>query len=651
MTTWQFVCGKGGVGKTTCAAALALESARDSPTLLVSTDPASSLGDALDVRVRSRPGAVRGAPRLHAANVDAASAFGGWLRSRRPLLARIALRGSYLDEEDVGRLLQLSLPGIDEVIGLIEVERLSSSYGRVVIDTAPTGHTLRLLASPALLGRVAGLLDTLQAHHRAVVSALRGSYATDETDAFIAELREQGERLAGRLRDRQATRIVWVALPEPMALEETADAIGALDGAGVLVNELLINRVTLPPPDPCGWCDARRRFEARAVAPMTRRFPHVRLLGAEELSAEPRGVAALRAFARTWRPWTPPRRAPALRSRLRGEPAVARHRAGAEALPVDGARWVLFGGKGGVGKSTCAAAWALQLAAARRDRRVLLLSTDPAPSLADAFGRAVGDEPARVAGGPRNLFVCEVNASRSLDSFRARYLESVDSVVSGITRGNPDDTADVHAFRDLIDLAPPGMDEVMAVVDVAGLIESSGGAAEYDTIVTDTAPTGHALRLLETPGVLRDWVRALMAILLKYQAIAGAGALGELLVGLSRRLRRLQAMLQDPADTRFVLVTRAAALPREETIRLERALRRLRIAVAGVIINSIGEGTCARCMTRRRVETREIDRLRAALGRRAGYAIIVSPAEVPPPHGAAALSRWASAWRSIDRSS
>ena len=142
----------------------------------------------------------------------------------------------------------MSLPGIDEVIGLIEVERLSSSYGRVVIDTAPTGHTLRLLASPALLGRVAGLLDTLQAHHRAVVSALRGSYPTDETDAFIAELREQGERLAGRLRDRQATRIVWVALPEPMALEETADAIGALDGAGVLVNELLINRVTSPPP-------------------------------------------------------------------------------------------------------------------------------------------------------------------------------------------------------------------------------------------------------------------------------------------------------------------------------------------------------------------------------------------------------------------
>src|SRR5439155_1174601 len=84
------------------------------------------------------------------------------------------------------------------------------------------------------------------------------------------------------------------------------------------------------------------------------------------------------------------------------------------------------------------------------------------------------------------------------------------------------------------------------------------------------------------PGVLRDWVRALMAILLKYQAIAGAGALGELLVGLSRRLRRLQAMLQDPADTRFVLVTRAAALPREETIRLERALPRLRIAAAGV---------------------------------------------------------------------
>ena len=108
-----------------------------------------------------------------------------WLEPRRELLAAIALRGTYLDEEDVARLLKLSLPGIDEVIGLLEIRRMSGDdFDEVVVDTAPTGHTLRLLAAPALLGRVAGVLDSLQSHHRAVVSALRGSYRQDGADAL-----------------------------------------------------------------------------------------------------------------------------------------------------------------------------------------------------------------------------------------------------------------------------------------------------------------------------------------------------------------------------------------------------------------------------------------------------------------------------------
>ena len=89
----------------------------------------------------------------------------------------------------MARLLRLSLPGIDEVIGLLEITRMAAAGGRragfeaVIVDTAPTGHTLRLLAAPALLGRVAGVLENLQSHHRAVVSALRGSYRGDAADS------------------------------------------------------------------------------------------------------------------------------------------------------------------------------------------------------------------------------------------------------------------------------------------------------------------------------------------------------------------------------------------------------------------------------------------------------------------------------------
>ena len=103
------------------------------------------------------------------------------------------MRGTYLDDEDVARLLALSLPGIDEVIGLIEVVRLGAGFDRVVVDTAPTGHTLRLLAAPVLLERVAALLDGLQSHHRAVVSALRGAYRADAADAVHRRAAARGD--------------------------------------------------------------------------------------------------------------------------------------------------------------------------------------------------------------------------------------------------------------------------------------------------------------------------------------------------------------------------------------------------------------------------------------------------------------------------
>ena len=261
---FRFVGGKGGAGKTTCAAVFALDAARDGRTLLVTTDPASSLSAVLKTAVGSSPSPVPGAKRLWAANVDAPAAFDRWLAPRRALLAAIALRGTYLDEADVARLLKLTLPGIDEIIGLLEITRLAQSLPRrragqrpaaetagfdtVIVDTAPTGHTLRLLAAPALLGRVAGMLDNLQSHHRAVVAALRGAYQADAADALIVELAGEGEALAAMLRDRGTSEVTWVTLPEPMALEETADALASLAAAGIAVKRMIVNRVT-PHPD------------------------------------------------------------------------------------------------------------------------------------------------------------------------------------------------------------------------------------------------------------------------------------------------------------------------------------------------------------------------------------------------------------------
>ncbi len=137
--------------------------------LLVSTDPAHSLGDLLDLRlgpVARRVPTRRGS--LHAAELDADAALARFVKARRGQLARILSRGTYLDDDDIESLLRLALPGVDELIGLLELTRLGGAraYDEVVVDTAPTGHTLRLLAMPRTLERMAEVLDDLQAKYR-----------------------------------------------------------------------------------------------------------------------------------------------------------------------------------------------------------------------------------------------------------------------------------------------------------------------------------------------------------------------------------------------------------------------------------------------------------------------------------------------------
>jgi Anion-transporting ATPase len=151
-TQLQLFGGKGGVGKTTCAAAWAITAARSGlHTLLISVDPAHSLGDVLGVRLGPAPRlvpATRG--RLSGVEIRASSIVRRWLTERRDLLEAIALRGTWLDRDDVSGLLELTLPGIDELAALLEIARFSRSgrYELLVVDTAPTGHTLRLLGHP-----------------------------------------------------------------------------------------------------------------------------------------------------------------------------------------------------------------------------------------------------------------------------------------------------------------------------------------------------------------------------------------------------------------------------------------------------------------------------------------------------------------------
>src|SRR5262249_30679060 len=179
-------------------------------------------GDALQLRLSAAPRLVRG--RLFAAEMDADRALSRWLGARERAVREIASRGTYLDDEDIDALFQVSLPGVGGLVGLIELERLASGFEQVVVDTAPTGHTLRLLEMPETLGRLARVLDDLQAKHRALAESLRGSVRRDAEDAAIEELQQRASSLHQLVRSERAA-FHWVTLPERMALLEAQDGI------------------------------------------------------------------------------------------------------------------------------------------------------------------------------------------------------------------------------------------------------------------------------------------------------------------------------------------------------------------------------------------------------------------------------------------
>ena len=299
---FRFVGGKGGVGKTTCAAAIAVTSAAAGHrTLVISTDPAPSLGDAFEQRLSGVPRRVplpHGV--LYAVEIDAARALERWLSVRRESFERIVLRGTWLDREDVSRLLRLALPGIDELAALLEIERIARAgrYESVVVDTAPTGHTLRMLTMPESLRAMAGAFDQMQAKHRLVVEALRGAWSPDADDLLIESLDREGRDLHALLRDPARVHVSWVTLPEVMSVEETADAFAALTSAGIAVCDTIVNRFTPPSRTPCDWCDRRTLLEAAAVRALRSRLSGVPVTVVPAHVHEPRGVEALAEFGR-----------------------------------------------------------------------------------------------------------------------------------------------------------------------------------------------------------------------------------------------------------------------------------------------------------------------------------------------------------------
>jgi arsenite-transporting ATPase len=617
--------------------------------LVLSTDPAHSLGDALEVAIGPRPRRIRTrAGRLDAVELDAPRAVARWLETRRPALSRLMDEGTLLDREDISQILGLPLPGIDELAAFLALAGFEQArhYDAVVLDTAPTGHTLRLLEMPRLVGRVVALLEAMSERRAAVARALGGRVSAV---TLIEELRRDASAVEARLRSHAL--FSWVTLPEPVTVRETIAGLEWLRGRGYPVAEIVVNRMTPEPSSPCAECGARIADERAALIELARVARAVPFRAIARQAREPRGAVALRRIAdelKAARSW------PALVRKGEWKRRSARPYRGPvpegrrPELPLEvSVRLLLFGGKGGVGKTTCAAAAAVAAAAAHPDRTIRLVSTDPAPSLGAVLQMTIGDGWRRVRG-RGHLEARELDAAAIFHRHRQRYRTMVGEVFDAV-RGDSvfEARADRAIFERLFDLAPPGVDEMMGLLSVLDLSADRAG----DLVIVDTAPSGHTLRLLAQPADMQEWVAVLMRLVLKYRLAARAEPAARDLLALSRAIRGFRTRLADPAQTSFVAVARPAVLPLLETGRFLAEVRRLRIPTSAVVLNAPTGGKCPSCRAAARAEAREagrLTRLCADRPRRSGLrgcAIIHAPLQVPPPRGARDLLNWSRAWR------
>jgi arsenite-transporting ATPase len=297
--------GKGGVGKTTCAAATALALAdRGERTLLVSTDPAHSLGDAFDASLGGDPTAIDDG--LWGVEADPEQGQAAYQSIVASLAAEFREAGISLTDEDVERLFQAGfVPGSDEIASLqFFLEYGGDEWDRVVFDTAPTGHTLRLLTLPDVLseslstatkvrGEVRRLVDTA----RSMVLGPAAFWGATAEDDEIAAFRDRMDRVAGLLRDPERTDFRVVLLPETLAIEETRRLVDRLESYDVPVGTVLVNRVLESADDDCPRCRDRHDSHQRHLDRIHREFPDRDVRVLPDLGPEAYGRDALERLA------------------------------------------------------------------------------------------------------------------------------------------------------------------------------------------------------------------------------------------------------------------------------------------------------------------------------------------------------------------
>lgn len=627
--------GKGGCGKTTSACAVGLYLAQQHPekrVLIVSCDPAHSVGDSLGCRVghaitRIQPvkdsGAdgARAPDNLWALEIEAEEEASAFKRKYDSVMKKIAERGTYFDRQDIESFFALSIPGLDEVMAVIKIADIikQEEFDLIILDTAPTGHTIRLLGLPAQMKKWIQVMDLMQAKHRFLARHFTGKYRKDDADDFIETMNKDLDRVRTLLRKSDATEFIPVTIPQSLAIEETERLLKTLKEYGIPVHSIIVNQVKTS-ANKCPFCSAEGKEQQEELNDIGRRFADFKIHRIPAFPYQIKGIRRLEEYAHVLfdaktsrRPILPGgrqvgKRLFAFKSKIF---SIIKSSQKPSDLLKEEIILYIFGGKGGVGKTSISSATALSLAGKYPSKRILLFSTDPAHSLSDSLGLTIGDRLTQI-GKQKNLFGLEINAPKLLEDFKRDYRDDLNEAFNEFFGQGVDVKFDREVLEELVALTPAGLDEIMALGKVVEFIDTN----EFDIYVLDSAATGHLLRFLEMPRVTREWLNAIFKLLIKYKGVVRLAKQAEAMIEFSRKARKIQGILTDSARCRFVVIAIPEAMGKSEMDDLIDSLQRLGIPCRYILINMVLPPTgCSFCESRREEQIeiiQEIDKERAA---------------------------------------
>lgn len=567
-TRFLFFTGKGGVGKTSlsCAAALTMAD-QGKRVLLVSTDPASNLDEMLGARLSDQPVPIPGAQNLSAMNIDPDKAAQDY---RRRVLEQMRPDAAEAERDTVREQLSgactTEIAAFDEFVGLLAGD--APDYDHIIFDTAPTGHTLRLLSLP-----------------RAWTGFLQGNDRGASCLGPHSGLKMQEERFRTALNtlgDPAQTSIVLVTRADRGAVREAARTSDELRALGLGNQQLVVNGVFHATAPGDAVADGLARDHAEVIATLPTNLASLPKTEVPLRSFDMVGLSALRAL---FKDEAPSVESVAFCTDL-DEPGLS---VMVDALASAGRGLVMVMGKGGVGKTTVAAAIAVGLV--KRGHQVHLTTTDPAAHVSLV-----------VDGSLEGLVVDKIDPAIET----ARYIEKVMA-----TKGRDLDEADRALMRE--DLASPCTEEVAVFHAFSRIVAEARGAF----VVMDTAPTGHTLLLLDATGAYHR------------QMTQDMGPVqGRIVTPLMR--------LQDPDYTKVILVALPETTPVSEAASLQDDLRRAKIEPWAWVVNrSLAQTGTTDPLLQGRIsgETVQIERIRGGLAQQ----LFLLPFLAEPPVGLPSL--------------